>query len=167
MRLTLVAARGRNGIIGKDGGLPWRLPSDLAHFKAATLGRPVIMGRRTWDSLGRALPGRANIVVSRDVRRPAPGAWVFSDMTTAIAAAAAMACAHGQDEACVIGGAEIYAQALPRADRLVLTEVDATPDGDVAFPQFDADAFVETSRQPLPRSPRDSHAALVRVLDRR
>lgn len=166
-RLTLVVARARNGVIGKDGALPWRLSSDLKHFKAVTLGRPVLMGRKTWDSLGKPLPGRPNIVVSRNPRVQAPGAWVFSDFAAARAAGQAMARASGADSVCVIGGAALYAEALPGADRIILTEVDAAPEGDAIMPPIDEAAFVETARTPLPQGPKDDHAALVRVLDRR
>lgn len=166
-RLTLVVARARNGVIGKDGALPWRMPSDLKHFKAATLGKPVLMGRRTWDSLGRPLPGRANLVVTRSPAARAPGAWVFSDLAAARAAAAAMAEAAGVDEVCVIGGAALYAETLPLADRIVLTEVDLAPEGDVVLPPIDERVFVETARTLLPQGPKDDAAAVVRILDRR
>jgi dihydrofolate reductase len=166
MRIALVVARARNGVIGKDGALPWRMSSDLRHFKAATLGKPVLMGRRTWESLPRALPGRANIVVSRNSGLRARGAHIHSDLDAAIAAAGAMAAASGQDEICIIGGAALYAETLPRADRIVLTEVDLEPAGDARFPPFDETAFRETARLPLPRTEKDDADALVRVLDR-
>lgn len=166
MRVTLVVARARNGVIGKDGALPWRMPSDLRHFKAATLGKPVLMGRRTWQSLARALPGRANIVVSRNARLEARGAHVHSDLDTAIAVAGAIAAAAGQDEICIIGGAGLYAETLPRADRIVLTEVDLEPAGDAHFPPFDEAAFRESARIPLARTDKDDAHAVVRVLDR-
>jgi len=168
MRLTLVVARDRNGTIGKDGALPWRMPSDLKHFKQATMGKPVLMGRRTWESLGRPLPGRANIVVTRTPALRAVGAWTFSDLATACAAGAAMAAAGGGEDVCIVGGAALYAEALPIADRLIVTEIDlAVNGGDTTFPAFDESAFVETSRTPLPRSARDDAEAVVRVLDRR
>ena len=124
-------ARARNGVIGRDGTLPWRLKSDLANFRAVTMGKPVIMGRKTWDSLPKKpLPGRKNIVLSRDRDFRAEGAWSFSDFPAALAAARAMAAADGADEVSVIGGAALYALALPLADRLYLTEVDCAPQGD-------------------------------------
>ncbi|NDC59896.1 MAG: dihydrofolate reductase, partial [Alphaproteobacteria bacterium] len=142
MRLTLVVARDRNGTIGKDGALPWRMPSDLKHFKQATMGKPVLMGRRTWESLGRALPGRANIVVTRTPALRAVGAWTFSDLATACAAGAAMAAAGGGEDVCIVGGAALYAEALPIADRLIVTEIDlAVNGGDTTFPAFDESAF--------------------------
>lgn len=166
-RLTLVVARARNGVIGKDGALPWRMSSDLKHFKATTLGKPVLMGRRTWESLGRPLPGRANIVVTRTARVATPGAWTFSDLAAACAAGRAMAEAAGVDDVCVIGGGALYAETLPCADRIVLTEVDLEPDGDVVLPPIDERLFVETARTVLPRGPKDDASAVVRVLDRR
>jgi dihydrofolate reductase len=166
MRLTLVVARARNGVIGRDGALPWRMPSDLKHFKAATLGKPILMGRRTWDSLSRALPGRANMVVTRNARFRARGAHVHSDLDAAIAAAGAISAASGQGEVCVIGGASLYAETLPRATRILMTEIDLAPEGDAHFPPFDEAAFRETARIPLPRTEKDDADAIVRVLDR-
>src|SRR5690606_22370554 len=120
--------------------LPWRLKSDLAHFKRITLGHPIVMGRKTWESLGRPLPGRRNIVVTRNAQYRADGAEVFTDVDTAIAAA-------GTGTICVIGGAELYRHLLDRADRLVLTEVAAEVAGDAHFPDFDRETFVEASRE--------------------
>jgi len=144
MRLSLIAAVAANGVIGRAGGLPWRIPADLRHFKAVTLGKPVIMGRKTWQSIGRPLPGRRNIVVSRDARFVAEGAEVAASLDAALAAVA------DAEEAMVIGGAAIYAEALPRADRLYLTEVHADVEGDVYFPEFDRAAWRETAREDHP-----------------
>ena len=121
-RLTLVAARGSNGAIGVHGGMPWHLPEDLAHFKAVTMGGVMIMGRRTWDSIGRALPGRTTIVVTSDREWSAPGALVVHDLHEAISVA-------GPGEVFVAGGGEIYRQTIALASRLELTEVDAAVDG--------------------------------------
>lgn len=141
--LTLVAAVARDGAIGRDNALLWHLPEDLARFKALTLGKPVVMGRRTWDSLParfRPLPGRRNLVVSRSVRELA-GAEVFASLDAALAACT-------EAEVCVIGGAELYALALPRADRLALTEVDAAyPEADRHFPTWPRERFAEASRE--------------------
>jgi len=134
-RLYLVAAVARNGIIGANGRLPWHLPDDLRHFKKVTLGHPVIMGRRTWESLGRPLPGRENIVVTRRADYAAPGASVAMSLAGAIALCA------GESAAFVIGGAEIYGEALPLADGLVLTEIDRDYEGDVRFPAWDRVAW--------------------------
>ena len=131
MRLGLIYARARNGVIGKAGGLPWHLPEDLAHFKQITMGSPVIMGRKTWDSLPpkfRPLPGRANIVVTRQLDWQAPGA------VRAASLAEAISLCSNQPQAWVIGGAEIFAHALPLADTVELTEIDADFDGDVIAP---------------------------------
>lgn len=143
-RITLVAAVARDGAIGRDNALLWHLPEDLARFKAVTLGKPVIMGRKTWDSIParfRPLPGRRNLVVSRSTRE-LPGADVFLTLEEALAAC------NGEPEVCVIGGGEIYALALPLADRLVLTEVDAAfPDADRHFPAWPRQRFTEVARE--------------------
>lgn len=138
--LTLIAAVGNNGVIGVAGALPWRLPADLQRFKALTLGKPVLMGRRTWDSLGRPLPGRRNLVVTRQAGFVAAGAEVFATVAAALAAVA------DQPEVMVIGGGELYAQLLPQATTLELTEVGATLDGDAFFPAFDTHLWPEVSR---------------------
>lgn len=134
-RIYLVVALARNGVIGAQGKLPWHLPEDLQHFKKLTLGHPVIMGRRTWQSLGRPLPGRENIVVSRQPGFAAPGASVAASVQAAIALCA------GEPLAFVIGGAEIYAAALPLADGLVITEIDRDYAGDTRFPDWDRMAW--------------------------
>ncbi len=131
--LSLVVARGRNGVIGRDGTLPWRVPSDLKHFRAVTMGRPVLMGRRTWDSIGRALPGRDNLVLTRATDRTTPRGWCFSDLWAMVAAGRAMAAVRGSDEVCVIGGAQIYEALMGVAARIHLTELDLAPEGDAWF----------------------------------
>ena len=141
-RVYLVAAVARNGVIGAGGKLPWHLPEDLAHFKRLTLGHPVIMGRRTWDSLGRPLPGRENIVISRKPGFEAAGASVAGSVEGAIALCL------GEPVAFVIGGAEIYAAALPLADGLVLTELDGDYAGDTRFPSWDRKAWRASQREP-------------------
>lgn len=142
--ITLVAAVARDGAIGRDNALLWRLPEDLARFKALTLGKPVVMGRKTWESLPprfRPLPGRRNLVVSRGTRE-LNGAEVFPSLQEALAACA------GEAEVCVIGGSEIYALALPHAHRLALTEVDAAfPDADRHFPSWPRERFAESGRE--------------------
>jgi dihydrofolate reductase len=164
--LSLVVARGRNGVIGIDGDLPWKLSSDLKRFKAITIGKPVVMGRKTWASLGRPLPGRPNLVVTRDAGLQAEGASVWANLDVALAAARAMAQELGASEVCVIGGGEIYAQTIHLADRLYLTEVDASPIGDARFPDIvDAD-WAETAREAFPIGPKDDHAFVARVLKR-
>jgi len=141
-RVYLVAAVAANGVIGANGKLPWHLPEDLKHFKALTLGRPVIMGRKTWESLGKALPGRENIVVTRAPGYEAPGACVASSLAGALALCA------GEPTVFVIGGGELYAEALPLAHGLVLTEIQRDYAGDARFPRFDRSAWRETQRKP-------------------
>lgn len=142
-RVTLVVARADNGVIGLAGGLPWRLPEDLRRFKATTLGKPVVMGRKTFESIGRALPGRLNIVLTRSMQfRPEdPQVRVVHDWSSARAAAGDVA------EIMVIGGAEIYALVLPEATRVVLTEVHGEPAGDAFLPAFDKELWQERSRE--------------------
>lgn len=141
MNLSLIVARARNGVIGRDNALPWRLPEDLAHFKRTTMGHPVIMGRRTWESLGRPLPGRRNLVVTRNPAWTAIGAERMGSLDDAVAACAEHA------EAFVIGGAELYAAALPRVTRAVVTEIDRDFDGDTHLPSLDPTRWAETSRE--------------------
>ncbi len=136
--LSLIVARARNGVIGREGDLPWRLRDDMRFFKQTTLGKPVLMGRKTWDSLPiQPLPQRDNIVLSTRWNFVAPGARVYSSFPTALHAARAIALRKGGDEVVAIGGAGLYAHALPQADRIYLTAVDAAPEGDVTFPDLD------------------------------
>lgn len=137
MKLSLIVAMAQNGVIGRDNGLPWRLPADLRYFKATTLGKPVIMGRNTHESIGRALPGRVNIVVTRNVTARFDGCEVVHSLAEAIDRAALACVAGNSDEAFVIGGAQLYQQAVEAADRLYLTQVQAQVDGDTWFPEFD------------------------------
>ena len=162
-RIAFVVAVARNGVIGREGGLPWRISSDLKRFKAITMGKPVIMGRKTWESLPRRpLPGRLNIVVTRDRHYRAEGAVV----TASVGEALAQARRTEADEICVIGGAEIFRQMLPEADRLYLTEVDLAPEGDVVLPPLDEKAWRETAREIHERAPGDDAGFVLRVLDR-
>ena len=140
-RVSVIAALARNRVIGIENRLPWRLPEDLAHFKALTLGHPILMGRKTFESLGRPLSGRTNIVITRNPDYCKDGCRVAASIPGAIAL-----CADA-DEVFFIGGAELYAQAIPLADRLYLTEVDIEAEGDAWFPDFDRSAFREISRE--------------------
>ena len=140
-RVSLIAAVARNGAIGKDNALLVRLPEDLAHFKLTTLGAPIVMGRRTWESIGRPLPGRRNVVVTRNRDFTATGAECASSLS------AALGRLRDEPKVYVIGGASLYAEALPLADELVLTEFDADLEGDVHFPAWDRSAFRQTSRE--------------------
>ncbi|MGE5666174.1 MAG: dihydrofolate reductase [Betaproteobacteria bacterium] len=139
--LTLIVARARNGVIGRDNQLPWRLPEDLAHFKRTTMGRPIVMGRKTWESIGRPLPGRRSLVVSRDPHYTAPGAEVVRSLDEALTRTAA------EPEVFVIGGAQLYAAAAPRAQRLVLTQIDADFEGDAHVPAPDPAHWHEVARE--------------------
>jgi len=141
--VVLVAAVAANGVIGRDGQLPWHLPEDLAHFRRVTTGHVVLMGRRTYESIGRPLPRRTNVVVTRQPGWAADGVLVAGSVDEALALAAA----H-DGEIMVIGGGEVYAATLPVADAQVLTEVHASPEGDAFYPPFDRDAWVETAREP-------------------
>ncbi|HZW15468.1 MAG TPA: dihydrofolate reductase [Brevundimonas sp.] len=166
--LALVVARARNGVIGRDGGLPWRLRSDLQRFKAVTMGKPCIMGRRTWDSLPlKPLPGRLNLVLSKDESFEAKGAVVCTTLDEAVEIARETAEEDGVDEICVIGGTALFGMALPRAKRLYLTEVEAEPEGDAVFPAFDEAAWVEVSSEAVPAGEKDDHDFVFRVLERR
>jgi dihydrofolate reductase len=140
--LSIIVAMTKSRVIGKAGGLPWRLPEDMQHFKATTMGHAIIMGRKTHESIGRALPGRRNLVVSHQPGLTFPGCEVFASLDEALAAARA-----GDPEPVIIGGAAIYALALPLATRLHLTEVQADVEGDTYFPDFDERAWQETQRR--------------------
>ena len=141
--LAMVVAIGDNGAIGKDGKVPWRIPEDLKHFKAVTMGHAIIMGRKTWDEVGRPLPGRRNLVVSRNPALVLEGAEVFTSLEAAIAAARTT-----DDEPHVIGGSVIYAAAMPLATRLHLTEVHRSVEADTFFPPFDRSQWREVARRP-------------------
>jgi dihydrofolate reductase len=145
--LTLIAAVARNGTIGRNGDLPWKLSSDLKHFRRATLGLPVIMGRKTFQSVGRPLAGRTTIVVTRDPDFAAPGVVVAHSLAAALSVAEGDRLRRGAADIIIAGGADLYAQALPHARRLLLTEVDADLAGDTTFPDFDRSLFEETARE--------------------
>ncbi len=157
-KISIVVAVAANGVIGRDGDLPWRLSTDLKRFKALTIGKPVIMGRKTWASLGRPLPGRANIVITRNAEFAAEGAEVVPSLDAAIALANREAEATGVDEICVIGGGEIYRQSITLADILHVTEVQAEVDGDTRFPNIDPQVFEKVFEEDLPQGEKDSHA---------
>ena len=161
-------ARARNGVIGRDGGLPWRLKSDLQLFKRLTLGKPVIMGRKTWDSLPKKpLPGRLNLVLSHDQSFDPFGAIVCESLREAIEIGREQAMEDGVDEICVIGGVAIFEAALPKARRLYLTEVDAEVAGDVVFPPFDETQWREVSREVFAAGEGDDFGYTFRVLERK
>lgn len=165
-RLSLVAAVAENGAIGRDGALPWRIADDLAWFKRNTMGKPMVMGRRTFDSIGKALPGRDSIVLSRDAGWRADGVY----LTRALPAALRLggACAHARDvgELCVIGGGELYAQTLDRAERLYLTKVRAQIDGDAYFPALAAENWRADKVGEAHAGPRNEHFCEFFIYDR-
>ncbi|ASP36787.1 dihydrofolate reductase [Labrenzia sp. VG12] len=155
--LVLIAAVARNGIIGADNDMPWKLSSDLKHFKKLTLGKPVIMGRKTFLSFGgKPLPGRPHVVISRDPDYAPEGAESATSFEAAYDRACALAAGLGVDEIMCIGGGQIYAQAMARADRLEITEVAAEPAGDTRFPDIDAAVWRETERDAGVRTEKDS-----------
>jgi len=167
-KVALVVAMARaNRIIGKDGGLPWHIPGDMKFFVSATKGKPCVMGRKTFESLGKPLPGRANLVVTRHRKWHADGTEVFHSVEAALARAREIAVRDGASEVCVIGGEGVYAQALPTADVIYLTEVAGDVDGDTYFPEVKLDDWEEVSRTPIPDDPRATHKAELVILHRR
>lgn len=157
MIISIIAAVASNGVIGRNGGLPWHLPADLRRFREITAGHAVIMGRKTFESIGRPLPDRVNIVVSRQAAYGTAGIVVAGSLQAALALAA------GEDEVFICGGGEIYRQALPLADRIYLTVLDQPFDGTVFFPEIQQDAFIEVSREPFGGEP----GGVYRLLERR
>lgn len=160
MRISIIVAMADNGVIGRGQKLPWHLPDDLQHFKALTIGKPILMGRRTFASIGRALPGRRNLVLSRAERAPVSGVEAVHSLDDAIERC------PGAAEICVIGGAEIYAMALPRATHIYLTRVHAAIDGDVRFPELDMRQWRETARSEHMVDARHEYAMSFITLER-
>ena len=165
--VALIAALGENRVIGAAGQIPWRLPTDFAFFKKMTLGKPVIMGRKTFESIGKPLPGRTNLVVSRQPGYQPEGVIVINDLAAALQHAEAIAAADGADEIMVAGGAEIYAEALPFATRLYLTHVALAPDGDAHFPDIDPAAWESRILADIRRGEKDSADFVVRRYERK
>ncbi|MBV1706117.1 MAG: dihydrofolate reductase [Hyphomicrobiales bacterium] len=165
--LTLVAAVARNGVMGRDGGLPWHLPGDLQHFRRTTWGHPMLMGRRTFQSIGRALPGRETVVLTRDEGFTAAGVHVAHDLAGALAQAAVLAGKMGVDQIMLVGGGELYHALIERASRLIITEVDADVSGDVMFPLISAGQWQLLARSELAREKGDDfswrHASYARI----
>ena len=162
MTLGLIVAVAENGVIGRDGRLPWKLSSDLSYFKSVTMGKPIIMGRKTFDSIGRPLPGRSNLVISRNPVFSAKGVAVFDSLKAAVIHAETLT----DDDVMVIGGAGLYEAALTMAGRIYLTEVHAVVAGDVTFPAFERGEWVETSRERFSAGNNDDHDHSFVVLDR-
>lgn len=160
-RIALIVAMDENRLIGREGDLPWRLPNDLAHFKRLTMGHPILMGRKTWESLGRPLPGRRNIVLTRDTAYVAEGGEVLHSLDEALRAA------QDSEMIFVIGGAEIYAMAMGQADRLYVTHVKAQLEGDTWFPEMDPAQWVEMEREEHAADTRNEHDHDFVIYDRR
>jgi dihydrofolate reductase len=167
LRISLIVAAARNGVIGRAGKLPWHLPADLRRFKQLTTGKPVLMGRKTYDSIGKPLPGRTNIVITRDPAYAPPGVTVAHSFDAAIATARDVAKRTGADEIAVVGGADIFRLAFPIAGRIHLTEVRADVAGDTVFPAFERSEWREVSREDHAAESADGFAYSFVVLDRR
>lgn len=167
IRVAMIAAVAANGVIGRDGGIPWRIPSDLAFFKRTTLGKPIVMGRKQYESVGRPLPGRTNIVVTRQAGYAPDGVIVIDSLDGALDLAAEVAAREGMDEAMVIGGGEIYTQAMPRAQKLYVSHVDLTPEGDVRFPAIDPADWVLIEEPAAAPDPRDEAVYRIGIYARR
>jgi dihydrofolate reductase len=165
--VAMIAAVAANGIIGDHGRLPWRLPSDFAYFRAQTMGKPLLMGRKTFESIGRPLPGRTNIVITRQRGYQPDGVLVIDDLEAALEHGRNIAAADGAEEVMVAGGETIYRAAMPQADRLYITHVDLTPEGDARFPAIDPEEWVVVGEPEVPRSPKDGAAFSVRHYTRR
>lgn len=164
--VAIVVAVARNGVIGKNGGLPWRLSSDLKAFRRLTMGKPIIMGRRTFQSIGKALDGRDNIVVTSNEDFKAPGVHVAASVNEALAIAKRCALDRKVNEVMIIGGAKLYADTLPLTDRLYWTEVDAEVDGDVSFPPLNWDNWRLVSREINNKTERDDFHSTMSIFDR-
>jgi dihydrofolate reductase len=159
MIISIIVAMAENRVIGRDNGLPWKMSSDLKRFKALTIGKPVVMGRKCFESIGRPLPGRPNIVVTRNSTFAADGVFICHSLDEALVRAGQVAADLGVDEIAVIGGGEIYSQALARADVLYVTYVLADIDGDTLFDEIDADVWVVDDQQDIEKGDRDDYAS--------
>jgi dihydrofolate reductase len=164
--LSLIVAVAENGVIGREGGLPWHLSSDLKTFRRLTMGKPMIMGRRTFDSIGKPLDGRDNIVVTRDPHFDVPGVSACATLDEALTLARVLATTRGADEIMIIGGAAIYDAVMGIAGRIYFTRVHASPDGDRYFAALDPAIWREVSREALPQGPRDDYASTLIVYER-
>ena len=164
--LAAVVARSLNGVIGRDGDLPWRLSSDLMHFKRLTMGTPCVMGRKTWESLPGALPGRPMLVLTRNADYVAEGAEIFTDMAAMIGRAHEIAGAMGAERISIIGGAQLYRALLPATDRIYETEVQAVIDGDAHMPALDPLEWIASDERTHRAGPRDDHDFITRRWDR-
>ena len=167
MKIVILAAIGANNVIGRDGQLPWRLKSDLAHFRKVTINKPVVMGRKTFQSIGQPLKDRTNIVITRDADFAVSGVLTAASFAAALTLARKDAAARGTDEIMIIGGRDVFAAALPLADRLEITHVHASPEGDVTFPPIDRTIWREISRTEHPAGPQDDASFAVATYAKR
>ncbi len=165
--VAMIAAVAENGVIGSDNAIPWQLPSDFAHFKRTTMGKPLIMGRKTFESIGRPLPGRTNIVVTRNPGYKPDGVQVFGSLQAALSHAQSIVEVSGADEVMIGGGAQIYAEAMPLAERLYISHVALNPPGDTHFPVISPAEWQETGEIVVETSPNDTAAYVVKVYQRR
>ena len=167
MKLSLIVAVAENGVIGRDGGLPWHMSSDLKTFRRLTMGKPIVMGRNTFRSIGKPLDGRDNIVVTRDPFFERAGVSAAATLSDALMLARMLAATRGADEIMVIGGAKIYEHALPLADRIYFTRVHGSPAGDRHFATLDINEWAEVAREPIAQGPRDDYAATLITFERK
>ncbi|WP_273783578.1 dihydrofolate reductase [Bartonella sp. AU15XJBT] len=165
--ICLIAAVAENGVIGREGAMPWHLSTDLQRFKALTLGKPIIMGRKTWDSIGKPLPGRTNIVITRDCTFSAEEAVVAHSLSQACSLATSIASQNNVEEIFIIGGGEIFQQGFSLADKIFLTEVLASIEGDRFFPVFDKEKWTIVQTQDIPKGDKDSHPTRFVVYERK
>ncbi|MCJ8307538.1 MAG: dihydrofolate reductase [Rhizobiaceae bacterium] len=167
IQISIVVAVAENDVIGFDGDMPWQLSTDLKRFKALTIGKPMIMGRKTFAAIGSALPGRTSIVITRDTEWQAEGVVPVHSIETAIALAKEVAQSQGGDEICIVGGGNIYQQSIDMADVIHLTRVHATPTGDTVFPKIDSQKWQEVSREEVPAGEKDTAETTYIVYQRR
>lgn len=167
LAVVAVVAAAENGVIGKDNAMPWHVPSDLKHYRAVTMGKPMIMGRRTLQSIGRCLDGRDSIVLTRQAVSPVEGAILASDRDEALEKAARAARSRGANEIVIAGGAEIYRLFWPLIDRIVMTRIEASPEGDTVFPAIAAEDFIRLSSEPRQRGERDTATTRLEIFERR
>ncbi len=165
--IAMIAGVARNNVIGADGGIPWKIPSDMAFFKRTTMGKPIVMGRKQYETVGKPLPGRTNIVVTRRLDYAPQGIIVVNSLDAALEQARGIASTDGVGEVMVIGGGDVYTQAMSLAGRLYISHVDLEPQGDVLFPPIDPAVWQVVEEPEVPISDKDSAAFRVRVYERR
>jgi dihydrofolate reductase len=167
VRIAMIAGVAENGVIGSEQTIPWRVPSDMAFFKKTTMGKPILMGRKQYETVGKPLPGRTNIVITRQRDYQPEGVLVFHSIDDALAKAREIAQADGVDEIMIIGGGELYAQLMARADRLYITHIDLSPSGDVRFPAIAPEQWTVVDLPEVAPSPKDEATYRVKVYERR